>query len=53
MAYIKFTDLEITGQPGFQPWHSTPPALMKVIADAAGHVPCVKDRVRAIFIDFI
>lgn len=47
MGYIKFKDFKTAGQSGFQPWYSTPPALMKVIAGEAGPVPCTKRMVRA------
>lgn len=52
MGYIKFKDFKTAGQPGFQPRYSIPPALMEVVADVAGPLPCTKGTVRAVFIDF-
>lgn len=44
MLCIKFKHSKPAGCSGFQPWHSTLLALMKVIADKAGLVPSPKGR---------
>lgn len=53
MGYIKFKAFRTAGQPGFPPWYLTSAALMKVIADKAGPMPCMEGRVRALSIDFV
>lgn len=44
MVCIKFKHSKPAGRSGFQPWHCSPLALMKVIADKAGPEPSLKDR---------
>lgn len=53
MGYIKSKAFRTAGQLGFPPWYPTSAALMKVIADTAGPMPCVEGGVRALSIDFV